>query len=103
MGLAIGQLVSSKAGRDCHRKYLVLALLDNGFVLIVDGRWHKLSNPKRKNCKHLVAHRQVALEIAAAQKCAAKITNQQLRATIDALSELSDQGREEGSSSNGKG
>ncbi len=101
VGLKVGQLVSSKMGRDCQNKYLVLTLLDDGFVLIANGKQRKVLNPKRKNSKHLVAHLQVATHIAEAVVRGEKVTNQQLRASIEALSELSDQGREEGSSSNG--
>lgn len=100
MGLEIGQLVSSKAGRDRRRKYLVVVLLDENFVMIADGRSRKISNPKKKNIKHLVAHPVVATEIAAAIKANKKVTNQQLRINIASLGELTEK-REEGSSNNG--
>ena len=52
--LEIGQLVSSKAGRDKGHYYLIYALDDvNGRVLLVDGRKRNIEKPKMKNPLHL--------------------------------------------------
>lgn len=48
-----GQLVSSTQGRDAGRYYLVLALIEDGFVLVTDGEYRGVENPKKKNRKHL--------------------------------------------------
>lgn len=101
MSLVLGQVVSSKAGRDRNRKYLVVALESDDFVLVADGFRRKIANPKRKNIKHLVAHAHVVDEIHQALSQGTKVTNQQLRYHLERLSERSDQGREEGSSDNG--
>ncbi|WP_418791441.1 RNA-binding protein [Phosphitispora sp. TUW77] len=49
----VGQLVRSSAGRDKGNIYLVYDLLDEAFVRVIDGVKKKLTNPKRKNIKHL--------------------------------------------------
>jgi ribosomal protein L14E/L6E/L27E len=47
----IGKIVISKAGRDKGRFAVVVGY--DGYVLIADGKEHKLSKPKRKNIKHI--------------------------------------------------
>ncbi len=49
----IGQLVRSTAGRDAGKIYLVYDVLDEAFVRVIDGDKRKLTNPKKKNIKHL--------------------------------------------------
>ncbi|HEY8390603.1 MAG TPA: KOW domain-containing RNA-binding protein [Clostridia bacterium] len=49
----LGRVVCSKAGRDAGKYFIISGVVDEGYVLIVDGKFHKLSNPKKKNIKHL--------------------------------------------------
>lgn len=60
---SIGQLVTSRAGRDRGHPYLVLAVLDDRFVLVADGEQRPVERPKRKNVKHLVFHRAWAAQV----------------------------------------
>ena len=53
-----GQVVFSKAGRDCGYPMLVLKEED-GFVFVVDGKERPLSRPKRKNPKHLAPTKKI--------------------------------------------
>ncbi|MDR2361075.1 MAG: KOW domain-containing RNA-binding protein [Oscillospiraceae bacterium] len=46
------KFAKSVAGRDSGTLYLIIGE-DKGNVLLVDGKHHKLQNPKRKNPKHL--------------------------------------------------
>lgn len=48
-----GQIVQSKAGRDKDDFFAVLEVLDQEYLLLVDGRRRKLANPKKKKIKHL--------------------------------------------------
>lgn len=50
----IGKLVQSKAGRDKGEFFFVIEQIDEQFVLIVDGKIHKVEKPKKKKLKHLV-------------------------------------------------
>ncbi|NLL81201.1 MAG: hypothetical protein GX231_02690 [Tissierellia bacterium] len=52
--LIVGQVVKSRAGRDRGRTFLIYEILDEDFVLVVDGDLRKLKNPKKKNIKHLI-------------------------------------------------
>ncbi|MDW7674587.1 MAG: KOW domain-containing RNA-binding protein [Bacillota bacterium] len=62
-GIQLGQLVTSKAGRDKDKEYLVVKILDESFVYLVDGNLRKLKSPKRKNIKHVQATNIIAKEL----------------------------------------
>lgn len=51
--LSIGQIVKSKAGRDKEECFIVYDIVDEEYVLIVDGDIRKISKPKKKKVKHL--------------------------------------------------
>lgn len=52
----VGLLVTSIAGRDRAKSYVIVGPAGPGFVHVVDGRVRKMDRPKRKNLKHLVVH-----------------------------------------------
>ena len=52
MNVVRGSVVKALAGRDQGRIFVAVAAEDR-FVLIADGKERKLSNPKRKNVKHI--------------------------------------------------
>lgn len=58
----IGRVVLSKQGHDRGRRFLVVGLVDERYVLIADGETRKLEKPKKKQLKHLLAEPLVALE-----------------------------------------
>ena len=58
-----GRLVISTAGRDKGKFYLVLDLCPDNKVNVVDGEFRKISNPKRKNSKHLRSYPEISQEI----------------------------------------
>ena len=53
----IGYAVTSVAGRDRKREFLIIgpceATASDGMVYIADGRLHKMDRPKKKNLIHL--------------------------------------------------
>ena len=53
MILEKGQLVRSIAGHDIGEYFLVYQVIDDNFVLIVNGKTRKLEKPKLKKIKHL--------------------------------------------------
>ncbi|HHY10122.1 MAG TPA: RNA-binding protein [Firmicutes bacterium] len=55
--LKVGQLVTSKMGRDSGRMYMVIGFYDASHVQVADGLVRKISRPKKKNIRHLTAHR----------------------------------------------
>ncbi|MDE6557546.1 MAG: KOW domain-containing RNA-binding protein [Clostridia bacterium] len=48
-----GGVVQSVQGRDDGKYYVIAEVLENGFVLVADGKTRTLENPKKKNVKHL--------------------------------------------------
>lgn len=48
-----GQIVISKAGRDINRKFVILKIIDENYVLISDGKLRKIDKPKLKKNKHM--------------------------------------------------
>lgn len=57
--LEVGQLVTSKMGRDSGKKYVVIEFCDDGHVHVADGFVRKMNRPKRKNIRHLVVHQAI--------------------------------------------
>ena len=51
--MQIGYVVKSLKGHDAGRIYLVTAVLNADFVLLSDGEYRKLDNPKQKRIKHV--------------------------------------------------
>ncbi len=49
----VGQLVKSTTGRDKGKLYLVSEVLNDIFVQVIDGEKRRLTNPKKKNVRHL--------------------------------------------------
>lgn len=52
-GYCVGQLCYSKQGRDKDKVYIVYEIVDEDYILVVNGDDRKISNPKKKNKKHL--------------------------------------------------
>ncbi|MCI6609664.1 MAG: KOW domain-containing RNA-binding protein [Ezakiella sp.] len=48
-----GQIVRSKAGHDKLQYFVIIEVVDNNFVLIVDGNRRTLEKPKKKKIIHL--------------------------------------------------
>jgi len=50
----LGRLVISKQGRDAGRPFVIIEMLESGYVLIADGDLRKTERPKKKKVKHLI-------------------------------------------------
>lgn len=61
--LQIGQFVKSKAGRDKGNVLIVFGIVDEQYVLVVDGDLRKLEKPKKKKVKHLSKIGDIDMEI----------------------------------------
>lgn len=84
--LEVGQLVTSKRGRDSGRKYVVVKFYEDGHVDVVDGFARKMSRPKRKNVKHLIVHN--------ARVQGNQLDDKQVRAFIEQHSSVETRGKE---------
>ena len=59
LSLVKGQVVRSKKGRDEGKVYLIIDVIDDDFLLLVDGKLRKLDRPKKKKVKHLYIYKDV--------------------------------------------
>lgn len=81
----IGQLVKSTAGRDEGSFYLVYDVLDKAFVRVIDGDKKKLTNPKKKNFKHLKFFPEVSLSVADKLTRGESVTEEEVAEAIKLL------------------
>ena len=49
----VGCFAVSKKGHDNGKVYIIKSVVDDKFVLVVDGENRPLERPKRKNIRHL--------------------------------------------------
>ena len=47
------EIVKSTAGHDIGNIYFINEVLKDNYVLLVDGKTRKISNPKKKSLKHI--------------------------------------------------
>jgi ribosomal protein L14E/L6E/L27E len=77
-----GQTVISKAGRDRGKVYVVYRVLDNRYVLVVDGSSRRVERPKKKNVRHLQLYTQLLDAGVRERVRQGKVTNQELRRAL---------------------
>ena len=53
MAFKVGDIVQSRSGHDAKKNFVVIATLNESYVLIADGKSRKLDSPKQKNVKHV--------------------------------------------------
>lgn len=87
----IGQVVTSLAGRDKGRPFIVLEIVDSVFVKVVDGDLRRVDNPKLKKIKHLNVSGKVVKEIEALQISGAKLTNDKIRKYLERIAKNAEQ------------
>lgn len=80
--LKMAQVVSSKLGRDKGKVFLIFEVVDDQYVLIVDGYFHKVEKPKRKKVKHLQKYN-VVLDDIALDLYNKNISNADVRKTLE--------------------
>ncbi|MEW5761949.1 MAG: KOW domain-containing RNA-binding protein [Bacillota bacterium] len=81
-----GRVVTSLAGRDAGRFYIVLGVSD-GRVLVVDGLSRRVQNAKRKNPRHLRACSYVAEEVRGKVARGERVTDAEIRRALQAFLE----------------
>ena len=75
----LGKVVSSKAGRDMHRNFIVVGIINNEYVYISDGELRKIAKPKKKKVKHLNFSDTVAEEIRDLILSEKEVTNSKIK------------------------
>ena len=75
----LGKVVNSKAGRDMHRSFIVVGILNSEYVYISDGQLRKIEKPKKKKVKHLDFTETVAEEIRVIILSKKQVTNSKIK------------------------
>ncbi len=60
----IGRVCKSVSGRDAGNFFIIYGIVDENYVLIVDGKTRLLAKPKKKKLKHLKLSCEVLEKIA---------------------------------------
>ena len=79
-----GSIVLSLAGRDKGNYFVVTDITDN-FAYIVDGKIHKVENPKLKKLKHMSVQDYKVEDLTNKIKNKSKITNQEVKKALKKL------------------
>lgn len=85
MNVTLGQVVYSKAGRDNGRLFLVAALVDESYALIVDGDLRKIEKPKRKKIKHLKLTGHIFEPLKEKFEKGLKVNNSEIRKALEGI------------------
>ena len=93
MILEKGQLVRSIAGHDIGEYFLVYQIIDDNFVLIVNGKTRKLEKPKLKKIKHLSKMNKKSDVIDSLDKNDLQSQNKKIRNVIFELLEVKQEGK----------
>lgn len=83
--LSVGQIVSSKAGRDKDRLFVIIDIIDHQYVLIADGDLRKIEKPKKKKVKHLLKQNIINSNIKEKLEKNEKLDNIYLRRELEKL------------------
>lgn len=83
--LSIGQIVTSKAGRDKDRLFVIIDIIDDKYVLIADGDLRKIEKPKKKKVRHLLKQNIINHDIKEMLEKNQKIDNIYLRRELEKL------------------
>lgn len=87
LNVTLGQVVYSKAGRDAGRKFIIVAIVDEKYVLISDGDLRRIENPKKKKVKHLELAGEKIEPISDKLNNNEKVTNSEIRKALAVLAE----------------
>lgn len=81
----LGRVVYSRMGRDNGRKFIVIDIVDQSYVLISDGDLRRVEKPKKKKIKHLELSGEIIGTINDKLNNKAKITNSEIRKALATL------------------
>jgi ribosomal protein L14E/L6E/L27E len=83
----VGQIVVITRGRDTNKYAVIVAVVDQRFVLIADGEKRKFDQPKKKNLIHLQMLDAVSSEVVNSIVESGRVTNGKLRFALSKYAE----------------
>lgn len=78
----VGQIVKVLRGKDEESYAVIIAIIDERFVLIVDGDKRRFDSPKKKNVLHLQLQPAISQEVTTSLQESGRVTNAKLRYVI---------------------
>mgnify|MGYP001272980022 CR=1 FL=1 len=78
----IGQIVKVLRGKDENSYAVIIDIVDERFVLIVDGDKRRFDQPKKKNVLHLELQPAISSEVTSSLLETGRVTNAKLRYVI---------------------
>ncbi|NLP00521.1 MAG: RNA-binding protein [Clostridiaceae bacterium] len=87
MDTIIGRYAWSKSGRDKDRLFIIIGIYDDQHVLIADGEYRRVENPKKKKLKHLNITNKIADEIQTIVTMKKKLLDADLQRAINDYNE----------------
>ncbi|MCM3631478.1 hypothetical protein SAMN05216378_6026 [Paenibacillus catalpae] len=78
----IGQIVKVLRGKDENSYAVIIEIVDERFVLIVDGDKRRFDQPKKKNVLHLELQPAISSEVTSSLLETGRVTNAKLRYVI---------------------
>lgn len=80
-----GQWVTSTAGRDRGKHYIVIRVNGDRSVAVADGVRRSQAQPKTKNLRHLWVHDRIHAELAKRLEAGETISNAEIEAALGEL------------------
>ncbi|WP_338557031.1 KOW domain-containing RNA-binding protein [Paenibacillus sp. KS-LC4] len=78
----VGQIVKVLRGKDEDCYAIVISIIDERFVMIVDGDKRRFDSPKKKNVLHLELQPVISSEVVNSLLESGRVTNTKLRYVI---------------------
>lgn len=78
----IGQFVKVLRGKDEESYAVIVAIVDDRFVMIADGNKRRFDQPKKKNVLHLELQPAISPEVSSSLQETGRVTNAKLRYAI---------------------
>lgn len=78
----IGQFVKVLRGKDENSYAVIIGIIDERFVMIVDGDKRRFDQPKKKNVLHLELQPAISSEVTSSLLETGRVTNAKLRYVI---------------------
>ncbi|MFX3631216.1 MAG: KOW motif-containing protein [Candidatus Pristimantibacillus sp.] len=78
----VGQFVKVLRGKDENSYAVIIEIIDERFVMIVDGDKRRFDQPKKKNVLHLELQPAISSEVTSSLLETGRVTNAKLRYVI---------------------
>lgn len=79
---ALGDIVMSMQGRDIGTYYVIKEVVNENYVLLVDGKTKGFNNPKKKKVKHILSQNYCELSLKEQFEAKSNVQDAQIRKVL---------------------